>query len=171
MLRQLLKTLVRMLDERSPLRPPGARPEAEFFRLCIKCGKCQQICPYDSIRPAPLSAGRKLGTPIVVPRAVPCYVCMKCPPICPTGALDNAVTRKEQVHMGTAVIDTTICLPYIGVICRACFERCPIYREAITLRDELYPEVNSDACIGCGICEHVCPSERAAITIRSAHQI
>jgi ferredoxin len=113
--------------------------------------------------------GEKCGTPFIFPRQVPCYVCMKCTPVCPTGALDPAVTRKEQVRMGTAVVDTTKCFPYLGIICRACFERCPIYREAITLRDEIYPEVHAERCIGCGICEQVCPAEEPAIIVHSAN--
>ena len=65
------------------------------------------------------------------------------------------------------VIDETACLAYNGVICRSCFERCPMYREAITLRDELYPEVHPCKCVGCGICEHACPADPAAIAVRA----
>lgn len=163
----LLKFLTRAVHASSPLRPPGAVAEREFLLRCIKCNKCAQVCPYGSIQMAPLFSGARFGTPEIFARATPCYVCMKCPPVCPTGALDNHLTQKEKVRMGTAVIDTEKCLPYSGVICRACFERCPIYREAITLKDEIYPQVHEDKCLGCGICEHVCPAEEAAITVRS----
>ncbi len=164
----LFDALRRLLEGRAPLRPPGAVPEREFLRRCIKCTKCAQVCPYGSIEVGHLEHGASFGTPWIVPRAMPCYLCMKCPPACPSGALDNALTEKKHVRMGLAVIDHTKCLPYKGVICRACFERCPIYREAITLRDEFYPEVHADACVGCGVCEYVCPAEETAITVRSA---
>ena len=118
-----------------------------------------------------LQWGDKAGTPVIFPRKIPCYVCMECPPVCPTGALDHGVEKKEQIRMGVAVIDESICLPFQGVICKACFENCPIYREAITLPDEIHPKVHEEPCIGCGICEHVCPAERAAITIRSRHDV
>ena len=121
--------------------------------------------------PGHLEWGDKFGTPLIFAREVPCYVCMKCPPVCPSGALDNSVVRKEDVRMGIAVIDQDKCLPYAGIICRACFERCPMYREAITLRDDLYPVVHPEKCIGCGICENVCPAEEVAITVESAHLI
>lgn len=153
------------------LRPPGAIPENEFLKRCIKCNKCAQVCPYQSIQITHLEWGTKFGTPIIVAREVPCYVCMKCPPVCPTGALDKSVVQKEQVRMGTAVIDQTRCLPYLGIICRACFERCPIYREAIVLKDERFPQVIPEKCIGCGICESVCLVDEPAITIVSAHNV
>lgn len=153
------------------MRPPGALPEKEFLKRCIKCNKCVQICPYRSIRPLPLSRGMKYATPVIIARQTPCYVCMKCPPVCPTGALKNDLIRKEEVRMGTAEIDRELCLAYNGVICRACFERCPIYREAIILKEEMYPEVQREKCIGCGICENVCPATEAAIRVVSAHSI
>jgi Na+-translocating ferredoxin:NAD+ oxidoreductase RNF subunit RnfB len=71
--------------------------------------------------------------------------------------------------MGKAVIDETTCLPYNGILCRACYERCPIYREAIILKDELYPKVVEEKCTGCGICEHVCPTNPSSVIIVSNH--
>jgi MauM/NapG family ferredoxin protein len=154
---------------RQPLRPPGAVPEPEFVRRCIKCNKCAQVCPYRSVHMARLDAGTRAGTPMIFARDNPCYLCMKCPPVCPTGALNPKLTELREVRMGVAVINRDSCLAYQGIICRSCFERCPLYREAITLRDEHYPEVNESLCTGCGICENVCPTDDVAIRIRSAH--
>ncbi len=153
-------------DLRYPLRPPGAVPEDEFIRRCIKCNKCAQVCPYNSIKMLHLEAWEKFGTPVIIARETPCYLCMECPPVCPTGALDTTLTEKKHVRMGLAVIDKEKCLPFMGVICRSCFEHCPMYREAITLEDERYPVVVEQKCTGCGICEHVCPAEEGAITIQ-----
>lgn len=163
----LVDILRRVLVRAAPLRPPGAVSEDAFVQRCIRCTRCAQVCPYGSIQMGHLEDGIHFGTPIIAARDVPCYLCMACPPVCPTGALDNTLTEKEAVRMGVAVIDETRCLPYNGVICHACFERCPMYREAITLRDELYPEMHPDRCVGCGICEHVCPVEGSAITVRT----
>ena len=159
------------LPSQPPLRPPGARPEDEFVDRCIKCGQCAQVCPYDSIEMTTLTWGRKAGTPVIFARAVPCWLCMECPPVCPSGALDDTVREKEQVRMGLAVVNEELCLPFLGVICRACFEKCPIYRKAIVLRDELYPQVDPEHCTGCGVCEHVCVAEVAAITVKSHHDV
>lgn len=160
-----LRNLFDSLESRSPLRPPGALPEKEFLKRCIKCNKCSQVCPYFSIRMAHAEWGRSMGTPMIIARDIPCYVCMKCTVVCPTGALQNDVVKKEDVRMGIAKINNETCLPYMGVICRACYENCPIFREAIILEDEMLPKVVAEKCIGCGICERVCPVEGSAIIV------
>ncbi|MCP4399093.1 MAG: 4Fe-4S dicluster domain-containing protein [bacterium] len=154
------------MSKQRPLRPPGAVKENEFIQRCIKCSKCAQVCPYDSITIFHLEAGRHFGTPGIMARETPCYLCMECPSVCPSGALDNTLTDMRKVRMGLAVIDKDKCLPYMGVICRSCFDKCPLYREAITLEDERYPVVMKEHCTGCGICEHVCPAEEVAIRVQ-----
>lgn len=168
---QFLKKIFQRVGGETVLRPPGAVPEDEFMQRCIQCNRCVQVCPYDSIKAADAGFGGKFGSPVVYPRDIPCYVCMKCPPICPTGALDNDVTDKRQIAMGIAWIDKDTCLPYNGVICRACFDVCPIYREALTLDDDIYPVVHKDPCIGCGICQHVCPVDEGAIFVDTEHNV
>ena len=161
----LLSWLRRVADSgRAPLRPPGAVPESEFQKKCIRCRKCIEICPYESIRAHHAESGLGMGTPFIRPREIPCYLCMKCPPVCPSGALEP-ITEKTQVHMGVAEIDRSMCLAYNGVLCRACYERCPIYREAITLKEEVYPVVHPEKCVGCGICENVCPTDPPSIVV------
>lgn len=162
----LRKFITSLMTYRTPLRPPGALEEAAFLKKCIRCNKCVQICPYDSIIIEHSADIDTNGTPIIIPREIPCYLCMECPPVCPTGALDNEVLEKEQVRMGVAEINQDTCLPYMGIICRACFENCPIFREAIILKDEMYPEIVAEKCIGCGICEKVCPVDNSAIIVK-----
>lgn len=153
---------------KKPLRPPGASKEDDFLGQCIRCGKCAQACPYSSIRIFSLLDGLTLmGTPLVRARGVPCYLCMKCPPVCPSGALDRKLTKKQDVRMGLAQIDKKTCLPWQGTLCRSCYENCPIFDEAITMDNELRPVVNDKKCVGCGICENVCPVDPAAIVIKA----
>jgi MauM/NapG family ferredoxin protein len=171
MVTNLLRVLRRMLGARSPLRPPGAVAERDFVRRCIKCGKCAQVCPDRTIRMASMQWGSRYGTPMIFARDIPCYLCMKCPEVCPTGALDTRLSRPEDVDMGVAVIDEDTCLAFNGIICRSCYDHCPFHREGIIMRDEHYPVVNPDVCVGCGICEHVCVAdERSAITVRPPHE-
>jgi len=167
----VLKRVIEFFNGKKPLRPPGALPEEEFLKRCIKCNKCAQVCPYFSIRMAHAEWGRSMGTPMIFARDIPCYVCMKCPPVCPTGALQNHVVEKENVKMGIAKINEEKCFPYSGIICRACFENCPVFREAIILEDELLPKVVEEKCIGCGICEKVCPVEGSAIIVESREEV
>jgi len=161
----ILKLLANFAQEKSLLRPPGAVEEKEFQKKCIRCLKCVEVCPYHSIKVLHVESGSKMGTPVIRAREVPCYLCMKCLPVCPTGAL-QPIPVKEKVRMGVAKIDESTCFAYNGILCRACYERCPIYREAVTLEQEIYPVVNEDKCVGCGICEHVCLTAPPSITVK-----
>jgi len=111
------------------LRPPGALPEKEFIKKCIKCGLCVEACRYRENNPdetkktATLRLGSPgshipkeknkynypkevpLGTPYFVPREIPCYMCedIPCAVACPTGALDTNTV--SSVKDGKKVLD------------------------------------------------------------------
>lgn len=149
------------------LRPPGALKEVDFIARCIRCGKCVQVCPYRSIKIAsPMDGLMIMGTPYIMPRDIPCYLCMKCPPICPSGALNRTLKKKQDVRMGIASINKKECFAWQGTLCRSCYQSCPIFDEAIKMDQELRPVVDTKKCVGCGICENVCPVEPAAIKVK-----
>lgn len=159
------------MNRKTLLRPPGALKEIEFLARCIRCGKCAQTCPYRSIRVASLMDGLTImGTPFIRARDIPCYLCMKCPPVCPSGALDRRLKNKHDVRMGTARINKKECLAWQGTLCRSCYQSCPIFDEAIKMDNELRPVVDTKKCAGCGICENVCPVEPAAIIIEPGNK-
>ncbi len=143
------------------LRPPGARPEKAFLARCLQCGQCAQVCIYDCIS---MQTGFNFflsGTPRIDPRKAPCYLCMRCGAICPSNALEDVPI--EQVRMGYASLDRDKCYTWRQeLVCRSCYERCPIKATAMRLEKGEYPVV-TDQCAGCGVCEHVCP--RQAITV------
>ncbi|NOY96719.1 MAG: ferredoxin-type protein NapG [Chlorobi bacterium] len=165
------------------LRPPGALPEADFQKACIKCGQCVVACPYDSLVVAAPGDGVPNGTPHFIARDIPCYMCTDYPCIeeCPSEALTVDMVTSDgkasinNAKMGLAVIHKESCIAYWGIQCDACYRACPLIGEAITLELEqneqtkkhanIKPVVNSDACTGCGICEHVCVVEKAAIRV------
>jgi len=151
------------------LRPPGAGVEARFLASCIRCSQCIEACPTDVLDNAPLRAGRRAGTPCVEARRQPCDLClgrdaMQCIEVCPTDALEP-LGRRADVRMGLAVVDTTTCLPHVGVSCRACWHACPFPDTAIRVDDNGRPEVNPAACVGCGLCEHACLTNPASIVV------
>jgi len=99
------------------LRPPGAVPEKEFLGLCIKCGQCLQVCPYDSIILEDVDGKASVGMAYIEPRDRGCYLCEAFPCIlaCPSGALDHEHDSIEFVHMGIAVVhDPQGCLAKTG---------------------------------------------------------
>ncbi len=145
------------------LRPPGARPEAEFLELCIKCQRCTGSCPYQSIKSASWKYGLAVGTPVLEPRDVPCYLCMICPELCPSGALEPVA--KDKVDMGEAVVDEQSCFAFRGILCRTCVDACPFQGTALIQDLLLQPRVDPKYCVGCGICVKVCPAEPEAIRV------
>jgi MauM/NapG family ferredoxin protein len=154
-------SLLRRLLAPALLRPPGARDEPTFDALCIRCGRCIEVCPYRSLRPA--AALRGAGTPFIEARREPCWLCMRCPPACPSGALAR-VREPRDVRMGRARIDPGACYAFQGVLCRTCLDACPLHGEAIRQDVELRPVV-TDRCVGCGICERLCPASGSAIRV------
>jgi len=96
-----------MLKTDTPLlRPPGAVDEENYLSMCIKCGQCLQVCPYDSIKLEEINGGASYGMAYIDPTERGCYLCEAFPCIlaCPTGALDHEHDQIELVHMGMAVI-------------------------------------------------------------------
>ena len=164
--------------EAQSLRPPGARSEAEFLALCVRCGLCVRACPYDTLRLADLLDGAPTGTPFFKARQVPCEMCEEIPCLkaCPTGALDPALTDINQARMGLAVlIDQEHCLNFLGLRCDVCYRVCPVIDKAITLEHQhnprsdrhamLLPTVHAEACTGCGKCEKSCVLPEPAIKV------
>jgi len=164
------------------LRPPGVLDEKHFLSSCIRCGLCVRDCPYDTLKLAEFAEAVALGTPYFEARKVPCEMCedIPCVKACPTGALDPALTDIDDARMGLAVIvDTESCIAFQGLRCEVCFNVCPARGKAITLDQQhnertgkhalFIPVVHSEACTGCGKCEHACILDEAAVKVLPMH--
>jgi len=167
--------LERMKNQPYLVRPPGALSEDRFLGTCMKCGQCAESCPYEAIRLAGASKGVAIGTPYLLLRERPCYLCpgFPCIKACPSGALDPTVTEPNQVKMGLAVLlGREDCIALKGFRCEVCYRVCPLLGKAITLDIKqggshiiFEPVTHKESCVGCGLCEHACILEVAAIKI------
>ncbi|MGW8162020.1 MAG: 4Fe-4S dicluster domain-containing protein [Desulfobulbales bacterium] len=170
------------------VRPPGAGPD--FLARCIRCGKCMEACPYDTIRLFDLTAGALVHTPYISPLQTPCYLCqqrggdgkdrplskyLRCGEVCPTGALRRIVNDKEVLanvpadfKTAPAELNRKLCLAWQYDSCGECYYNCPLKDKAMLDRPPDYqiagtgirPHVNPEHCIGCGMCNFVCPVRR-----------
>jgi ferredoxin-type protein NapG len=175
-----LAHLVRGAQSRpaNAVRPPGAGADDRFLSTCVRCGLCVNDCPYPTLRLARIEDDVAVGTPYFVARDYPCEMCddIPCVAACPTGALDKRLTSIDDARMGLAVLtDKETCLNFLGLRCDVCYRVCPLMGKAITLEYRpnrrtgehaaFIPTVHSDACTGCGKCEHACVLEEAAIKV------
>ena len=128
------------------IRPPGALPEEEFLKRCIKCGQCMRACPTNVIQPGGIQPGlENLWTPVLNNRigSSGCQLnCVACGQMCPTSAI-RPITLAEKhglgdfaeagpIKIGTAFFDRNRCLPWaMDKPCIVCEENCPVSPKAI----------------------------------------
>ena len=148
------------------LRPPGALPEATFLETCLRCGNCVDSCPADAIQPLQSDQSNLVETPYINPDDQPCVVCdsLECMQVCPSGALQKLAV--DEIQIGLAEVNYSVCLRSNGVDCLDCVDSCPIGETAIRLDSEKRVEVLSTGCIGCGVCQYQCPTTPKSIVVR-----
>jgi len=139
------------------IRPPGAIPETEFLRTCIRCGECMKSCLTNTLQPCLWESGFSgLWTPKMDLRLAPCdQNCNVCGKVCPTQAI-RSVTLDEKTHakVGTAILRKEMCLVWAqNKLCLICDEICP-YNAIVFRPVEGYrrPFVIASKCNGCGFC-------------------
>ena len=144
------------------IRAPGAIPETEFLRTCIRCGECMKSCLTNTLQPCLWESGFSgLWTPKMDLRLAPCdQNCNVCGKVCPTQAIRSvSIEEKNHAKVGTAVLHKEMCLVWAqNKICLICDEICP-YNAIVFRPVEGYrrPVVIASKCNGCGFCEQRCP--------------
>jgi MauM/NapG family ferredoxin protein len=151
------------------VRPPGALGEEEFLSRCIRCYLCGEACPYRAIGFVGAEDPVAYRTPYIATRYAPCWLCMECTRVCPTGALKEIKPDKEEVlekvRMGVAKVNEHLCIAYNGQVCGICYWRCPLKDVAIKRGRHDRPLVQEDACVGCGVCDYACIIDPSAISV------
>ena len=165
-----------MSTQSETLRPPGAQSETDFLARCVRCGKCIEACPHESIFAIKDFFSATNGTPTIDTRAKACRMChnVPCVPACPTGALRD-VEKPEEINMGYAVVDRETCISFKGLRCEVCYRACPLIDRAITIdyrkneNDSTHsifaPIIDQEQCTGCGLCVERCITDEPAIRI------
>jgi MauM/NapG family ferredoxin protein len=151
------------------IRPPGALRENKFRATCISCGVCVNTCHvfnYNAIAIAGLMELKNFGTPYIkAMRDFPCTLCMECPKHCPTGALQEV--NKEEVNMGMALIDFSLCFGWNGDVCLSCSKACPLGAKVFDFYYSDWgnqPMINEN-CVGCGLCVRYCVLAGSAVKV------
>lgn len=147
------------------LRPPGARPEAEFLETCSACGRCVSACPVSAIKPRRTEDPREDGKPVIEASVQACVICddLACMKACPTGAL--RLVDRLAIRMGRAVLRLETCVRSHGEDCQICVDKCPIGTSAIEIPFVGAQVTVKDGCTGCGVCEMYCPTAPKAIVV------
>lgn len=152
------------------IRPPGVKDEEEFLSLCIKCGRCIDVCPTKGLKFNYLTLD-SLGTPILEgfcavylelvnpsriknmefkKRRSEGHLCFRCIDTCPTRALKRLPLSK--VKMAKIDVNSERCK---RAECYVCIDVCPL--DAIHIGGDGLPIVDREECIGCRQCEKLCP--------------
>lgn len=166
--------LVKFAPETALCRPPGGQDEDRLLGMCVRCGKCMEVCPTGVIAPAHIEDGivgvrtprldfsrskAQLGS-----LAGWCDHCNdanggtpRCAQVCPTGALTPSEgSTFDSMRLGTAVINRDWCLAWRLKGCTICLNACPL--GAISFDGNNRPVVDERLCNGCGACEQACVS-------------
>ena len=155
-----------------PITPPGSFSIAHFTQACTACHLCVSVCPTNVITPSFLEYGiTGLMQPLMNYQKSSCdYECNVCGKVCPTGAiLPLPLEEKKLTQIGEVKLIKEKCIVYVNKRnCGACGEVCPTHAiNSINKGNVLYPETDTQYCIGCGACEKACPTTPKSIVVRS----
>ena len=94
-----------------------------------------------------------------------------CTKACPSGALQlikkTPKEIQEKVTMGEARLDTNLCYSYNMSSCGVCVRSCPFEGKALKSGYLEQPILNTEYCVGCGLCERACIRYPQAITVEA----
>lgn len=138
----------------APRRPPWTGDN--LTDRCTRCNDCIEACPEQV-----LFRGDG-GFPEIDFSAEGCTFCGDCASACEADVFDLS----RQAFPWTAVIRDQ-CLAYAGIACQSCQDACE--PRAIRFSPQLggvpQPQLDEDACTGCGACLSSCPTHSISLEI------
>lgn len=133
-------------EEITVFRPPWASDQ--FTEICTRCTECISACPSQII------VKGDGGFPEINFHQGECNFCGQCQTVCTPKALNATLAWQLYAEIGAS------CLAQQGVDCRVCAEMCEAsaIQFALQVGTVAQPQLNQDACTGCGACIAPCPS-------------
>ena len=162
----------------TPIVPPGALSAKNFAQHCTACQLCVQVCPNQVLRPS-TGLMNMMQPEVSYERGYCRPECTKCSEVCPAGAIrpiDRA--EKSSIQVGHAVwVEKNCIVNTDNVSCGNCARHCPtgaiqmVPKDANDPKSLKIPVVNSERCIGCGVCENLCPSRPFSAIYVEGHEV
>ncbi len=147
-------------------RPPASLSDPMFSTLCIRCGSCIKVCPTGIIQHYSSSENvlAWMTPEITFDKGGYCKEdCNLCGTVCPTGSISPfSIPAKKKLFIASIKIDLDKCLLSRQTECDRCRAVCSYNAIDIVPTQKsliMKPEVNPEACVGCGACVLICPEE------------
>ncbi|OQX30842.1 MAG: ferredoxin-type protein NapF [Candidatus Sedimenticola endophacoides] len=139
-------------------RPPWALPETEFTDRCTRCDNCIGVCPDQLL----VRGGG--GFPVIDFSRGGCDFCGECSAVCEPGVLARGDGERPPWALVARIGGS--CLAVNAVTCRCCGEVCAprAIRFRLQTGGRAIPELDQQACTGCGACHAVCPVRAVEIS-------
>lgn len=146
------RNIFRRAGSNAVVRPPWLVNPSSITDDCTRCGHCIAACPEKI-----LISGDG-GFPEVDFNVGECTLCAQCTSDCEVGLFSAAPHNPLEAFGHRAKISES-CLTLLGVMCRSCEDSCEprAIRFTPTLAAVAKPQLNIDACTGCGACIAPCP--------------
>lgn len=150
--------------------PPWASPA--FTDDCTRCAKCIEVCPADVIRKGNWNEG---GFPVMDFQNDGCDFCGHCVSVCDASALtfpESFYEGREARHQAWSAVAAinSRCMTLQQVICRSCADFCDEQAIVFSTAGVPQPSIDTDACVGCGMCIAGCPSQAIEIVQQGVQQ-
>ena len=144
----------RLSGNQVEFHPPWSIDPLKFVEQCSRCDACIDSCPQQILK------RNNQGYPVVDFSTSGCTFCAACAESCKTGSLSLMAFIGDYPWSVKAQI-TESCINYSGIVCRICADTC--ISSAISFRINsgaaVIPEIDLDACTGCGECYRHCPKK------------